>query len=416
MRNVFNQYMHPENRLSHALACSLHEDEGLLRVFLRWSGCPNLDRGKGLRVVEQQIPGEILDGADETRGLPDISVFSDDACLLVESKVAARIEQDQLRRHRRTAERAGFATPHLLVISTESLDVSLPHGATAKSWSDLYTLMLAECRRSEWARRLVQYMEVIEIELAQKEYLLEGTLTQFSGIAFDQENPYRYDQAKRILRLMLGDLRSRKDLLAFGISSKAAGRPAITGSKGPSIWDFLRLREVETGPFTKHPHLTLSMFPEHLAVMVTLPNSALGRYRQHLKGLSVAELRSLLCELTDGIEIVLRGMPKARPAMYVLQRHYPSQRSRAIEDARLSFDLRTALPTRRGKVHIQPEWFETTHRVISAKRANTQLGIGAEIPYDSEVVRSRNVLDHIAGVWLALGPWLERGLGVHRRG
>ncbi len=36
MRNVFDQYTQAENQLTHALACSLHEDQALLREFVRW--------------------------------------------------------------------------------------------------------------------------------------------------------------------------------------------------------------------------------------------------------------------------------------------------------------------------------------------------------------------------------------------
>ena len=35
MRNVFDQYSQPENRLTHALMTALHEDRGLLALFLR---------------------------------------------------------------------------------------------------------------------------------------------------------------------------------------------------------------------------------------------------------------------------------------------------------------------------------------------------------------------------------------------
>ena len=38
MRNLFDQYDQPENRLSHALAVCLHEDRTLLRGFLAWIG------------------------------------------------------------------------------------------------------------------------------------------------------------------------------------------------------------------------------------------------------------------------------------------------------------------------------------------------------------------------------------------
>lgn len=35
MRNLFDQYSQPENRLTHALMTALHEDRGLLALFLR---------------------------------------------------------------------------------------------------------------------------------------------------------------------------------------------------------------------------------------------------------------------------------------------------------------------------------------------------------------------------------------------
>ena len=36
MRNVFDQYKQPENRLTHALVSSLSEDSNLLKNFVRW--------------------------------------------------------------------------------------------------------------------------------------------------------------------------------------------------------------------------------------------------------------------------------------------------------------------------------------------------------------------------------------------
>ena len=37
MRNIFDQYSHPENRLTHALASCLAEDRKLLRRFVGWA-------------------------------------------------------------------------------------------------------------------------------------------------------------------------------------------------------------------------------------------------------------------------------------------------------------------------------------------------------------------------------------------
>lgn len=413
MRNVFHQYSQPENRLSHALACALHEDERLLRAFLRWSNCALPARSEQLRVVEQQSPGEIEDGSDEACGLPDISIFGDEGFgLLVESKVAAAINTAQLRRHQRTAERAGFPAAQVLVLATDVRTMpSLPR-TSARTWPELYSMVSAEQARSEWARRLVEYMEILEVDLAQNGYLREGTLTQFCGIPFDEEAPYRYGQAKRLLRLMLDELRQREDLHELGVSAEGAGRPAITGARGQYVWDFLRLGVAGTGVFTKHPHLTLSLHPDYVGAMVTLPNDAAGRYRKHIKSVGAEGLKTLVGEVSDGLERATRGIQRVRPVMYVVQRHFTSQRSKGIEDARLEFDLRTTLPAARDKVRPQPEWIDAVFDVIASKQSNLQVGIGAQLPYDSEIVRSRGVLDHVAAVWIALEPWLERGLGI----
>lgn len=413
MRNVFHQYSQPENRLSHALACALAEDRKLLLEFLAWTGGPVPDRAERLHVVEQQIPGSIEDGTDEARGLPDISIFGDDGfCLLVESKVAALVSRDQLRRHLRTAERCGFQAAHALLLTTERAHESLPASASARAWPQLYTLVTRHRGRSEWAARFAEFMEVVEIEFAQSGYLREGTLTQFSGIQFGPETPYRYDQAKRQLRLMMDDLRQHETLARLGIAKELKGRTAITGSKTDHVWDYLQLAAAGTGQFTTQPHLTLSLHADHLGVMVTLPNGAHRRYRSHLLGLGPDGLRDLAIEVANGIERALGRTDRARPILYLLQRHYPSQRSVPIEDARLYFDLRTAQRTRRGKVHPQAEWIQMVHHVLSAKGSNIQVGVGAEIPYGSSRVGSRAVLDDVANTWLALEPWLEKGLGL----
>lgn len=415
MRNVFHQYHQPENRLSHALASALHEDRHVLRALLDWSNVRMPARGERLQIVEQQVPGVIEDGADEERGLPDVVIFGDAGfCLLIESKIAARISLDQLQRHRRTAERAGFPDAQVLVLATGVASARLPAWAAARSWPALYTLMIAEQQRSAWGRRLVVYMEVLESALAQSGYLREDTLTQFSGIRFDEETPYSYAQAKRLIRLLMSELRSREDLQSLGVVAMDEGRTAITGAKGHHVWDFIRLRAANSGSFTTHPHLTLSLHPDHIGVMATLPNGAAGRYRAQLLSLGHDGVRDLVCIVAAQIERATRKIDGARPVMYVVQRHFASQRAKGIEDARLSFDLRTATRVRRGKVHLQPEWIGATCDVLCSKKSNLQVGIGAEIPYASSIVRSREALDVIAEVWVALGPWLHDGLGVPR--
>src|SRR5688572_4443620 len=102
MRNVFDQYSHPENRLTHALAVCLDEDRRLLDRFLAWIGIRPPSLIKRLTVSEQALPGErpISEENAERKGLPDIVIHSSESwALFVESKIEARLTDDQLLRH-----------------------------------------------------------------------------------------------------------------------------------------------------------------------------------------------------------------------------------------------------------------------------------------------------------------------------
>src|SRR5215211_795906 len=69
LRNIFDQYSQPENRVTHALMTALDQDRRLLSLFLREllevepPGQPET-----LSVLEQGYPGEA-----EQRGIPDVA-------------------------------------------------------------------------------------------------------------------------------------------------------------------------------------------------------------------------------------------------------------------------------------------------------------------------------------------------------
>ena len=111
MRNVFDQYTQPENRITHALVTALAEDPKLLRAFVRWITGVSAPAGK-LHIVEQRLPGEPDEHSEvdaARRGLPDAWIYNDESwCLLIESKIAATLKNDQLHRHQKTAVRRGF--------------------------------------------------------------------------------------------------------------------------------------------------------------------------------------------------------------------------------------------------------------------------------------------------------------------
>ncbi len=71
--------------------------------------------------------------------------------------------------------------------------------------------------RSEWAERLRSYLRAAEVRLARENYLMEGTLTMFDGFRFSADSPYTYGEAKRLLNLVMAELRKDKSLQRLGM-------------------------------------------------------------------------------------------------------------------------------------------------------------------------------------------------------
>lgn len=121
MRNIFDQYDQPENRLTHAFVICLHEDRTLLREFVKWICGRRVENRNHLEIIEQQIPGEepIDIEEDERSGLPDAWIYDQASrwSLIIESKVAARVNADQLRRHLSTAHKTAHDDVGLLPVT-----------------------------------------------------------------------------------------------------------------------------------------------------------------------------------------------------------------------------------------------------------------------------------------------------------
>jgi hypothetical protein len=409
MRNLFDQYEVPENRVTHALACCLSEDPTLLRRFVRWSTGEAPVAGR-LKLVQQQIPGE-PQGEDELteRGLPDMWIYGDGPwALLVENKVASRIGHDQLRRHQAMAVRHGFSRARLLVLSPED-GYKPPDGVLYRSWPEVYRWASREARRSGWARRLVEYLEIAENRMVAKGYLREGALTDFNGFCFDAEHPYSYREAKRLLSLALPRLQKSK-LLARHLDMDPAGegRPAITGTGGHAVWDFLPLRVGRGAPFIRNPHLTLAVADTHVEAFVTIPSGAASRYRRSLLADGEDGFRRMVEEILEAARPTLKREHTASPRMYALQRRYPSQRAAPINDARLDFDLRTVVAEQGGRVKPQPQWLSALYEAIARKRSNLQIGVGIRYFYGSELLGSSRAIELVESGWLACLPLLRQ--------
>lgn len=162
MRNIFDQYDHAENRLTHGLMCTLASDRPLLDRFILWTTGVSV-RGRVLDVLEQSLPGEeepTDEDEAERRGLPDGWIHDRGTwALVIESKIQSPLTVDQLQRHRRTAERRGFRelfVPALVIETPGPFDIE---GITIKKWTEVYTWMLGQ-RSSECTDQFTSYMEI----------------------------------------------------------------------------------------------------------------------------------------------------------------------------------------------------------------------------------------------------------------
>jgi hypothetical protein len=258
-------------------------------------------------------------------------------------------------------------------------------------------------------------METVERKLVEDEYLTDATLTHFSGVPFDSDRPYTYLEAKRVLRLAMDELRARRVLeRALGADLKAKGRPAITGKKGSSVWDFVPLKAARsTNAFTQCPHMTLSIGEERFYPHLTIPNGIRGPLRKNLLDLKWDGFRAVVADIAERMRRAMKECPGANPTLRLLQRHYLSQKGPSTTDALIQLDLRTALP--RGERHrdhsgvkYQPQWLEAAFSAFENKASNLQLEFGLWMPYDRcPEVRTRKALDLVVETWLSCRPILR---------
>ncbi len=412
MRALFDQYAHPENRLTHALVASLAEDTDLLRAFLGWLDIEP-PRGEALAIVEQRLPGQEFETPEarelDERRLPDAWIYAASGwALLIESKIAAPIDAAQLRGHLAIAERRGFSDIRLVVLSPLDPRRSLPDRCQHRRWSDLYAWVSQRAERNRWASHLSRYFPVAEQRMIGDGYLREGALTTFAGIPFSSTYPYTYLEAKRVLRLLMGALRADASLDAVGIDRTGAGRPAITESL-ESVWDFLptTLASAEAA-FTRFPHFTVSIQRDRTLTALTFPNGLDTTLRRRLLDGGYDTFKAVADAFVEAAAPLLDADPGARPLIVIQQRRYASQRSIPVRDALLEFDPRTAGGAD-AAIKCQDEWLRATYDAFASRRSNLQLAVGITFSYaDSRSVHEAGFAGTVAAAARALAPLLAR--------
>lgn len=418
MRNVFDQYSQPENRITHALMTALHEDPALLRAFLKDMAGVELRAKAALQVHQQTYPGSLegepAEGDPERKGIPDAWVTCDDWCLLIENKVLIRATRDQLTRHLAIARRLGFTDIKAVVLTVGKPMDELPEGVQVVEWTTVYEWLLRKSKAHPWAKRVAEFLEVMEGKLAQQEQLMAGTLTTFTGVPFGDDLPFTYAEAKRVLGLMRGELRRRPDLRReLGIDPDAVGRSKITGQGGDSVWDFLAFKDAE-GDFNKSPHLTFALLRLSVEALLTVPHSVEPAARRRLVSLGRDGFAELIGEVVDRMKPTIAKCKGVEPRVRLMQRHWPTRSSPPIQDALLIFDPRTALEGD-GPLKPQPEWMDAAFAALANKSSNLQLQVGAYFPYARcDVTRSREILDRMAEVWIACKPVVRMLAGAER--
>ncbi len=379
MRNIFNQFQQPENRLTHAFACCLHHDKKLLKNFL--IDLLNLSPPSinCLSIIEQSLPGRFGNGSEQSsvetgqeNGLPDMIVFDEEGwCVIIESKITSPICKDQIKRHIATLKRRGYSNPHLAVIAIKKPHDPIPN-CTVCTWSSIYKWISQFGHASFWAEELREYFEILEKTMTNAKQLTTGTITDFIGIPFDKRTPFSYLEGKRILKLMMERLKERKQFDPKLQVDYESGRGAITNHA--TVWDILSLKTGRKSTnFTDTPHLTFGFTETQLQIMLTLPDKVIKTKIPSLK-----DVKGALSNFVGALDQLKVSDDICTPRMKLEQRHSTHRRSNPIIDGILEFDLRTLALTRddNHKIKRQGEWLDSLYGLCQAKKSTMQLQIG----------------------------------------
>jgi hypothetical protein len=411
MRNIFDQYTSAENRITHALMTALALDRKLLASFLRELVVVHAPvPAAKLDLREQSFPGgdEFNEADLQRRGMPDGWIYDEDSgwCVIIETKVLVPLRAAQVESHRRRAIQRGFRTVKPVVI-VPIVSMALPTDVTVLEWRRVYAWLKRHAAASTWAARAAEYLEIAEAKLIEKEIFVEGALTKFAGFPFGSHHPYSYPEAKRLLKLAREELRARRDLReALRMNPAVDGRGMIKGRNADAVWDFLSLSSAsDAKTFTKYPHLTLDVASDAVEAMVTIPHNVNTTVKRAIRGLAEGGFREMTQDILKNLRPLLRSHNNATPWFRGVQRRYPRRSAPAFVDARIDFDLRTAIPLG-GAPKEQPNWLSAAFSSFVDKRgANYQIQLGVVFPYaHCPALRSPDAIGMIAEAWLAFKP------------
>lgn len=233
----------------------------------------------------------------------------------------------------------------------------------------------------------------------------------FNGFCFDEDNPYTYQEGKRLIRLMGQEFRKNKRLVkTLGLDPNGKGRPALTRFEGGAVWDFIPLKIAKGNFFTSFPHATTVVRPDEATVEMIIPNSIRGGLKRRLNEWGKEDFYMMLAKVERNLRPTVKAVPGTKPMLHVVQRRYKSQRSQPETDGCVNVDLRTLVDAPHSDLKHQPGWLDAVHGLLSAKRTNIQAGIEVHLPFQAKAMQDRKALEIMAKAWIALKPLLDFGL------
>ncbi len=149
---------------------------------------------------------------------------------------------------------------------------------------------------------------------------------------------------------------------------------------------------------------------DRVLVIVTIPNDIHTEFRHNIVQLRFDGFYYLMNKINRNLLRSLKGARGSSPWVIVVQRRYPTQRSAAIIDSMLQYDLRTAFPPidKMQAVKNQSQWFKATYDALAHKKSNLQVAVGAIFPYKNcTIQKSAAILDYVSKTWLACKPLLD---------
>jgi hypothetical protein len=141
---------------------------------------------------------------------------------------------------------------------------------------------------------------------------------------------------------------------------------------------------------------------------VTIPNAVDRKIFRNLTNLGEAGFQNLVGDIVQRLAPLLAKESGALPWFRGVQRRWPSINAKPFLDARIEFDLRTAIPESNAP-KTQPLWLAAAYGGFTNKRgSNYELQIGVYFPYDRcSKLRQPDAIDLIAESWIACKPLID---------